>query len=262
MKTILGKKQSISNDTWIEAIENIEALVSEKELDLAVQIAIDDIKKTTKGKKAAYAWSAGKDSIVLGHICEKAGIKECMIGVCNLEYPAFYKWVEENKPGSCEIINTGQDIEWLSKRLDMLFPQSSAKATRWYSIVQHAAQRKYFKVQNLDILVLGRRRADGNYVGGKKAIYTDGKGITRYSPLATWKHEYILAYIHYNKLSLPPIYSWKNGYLCGTHPWPARRYTGSIENGWREVYSIDKNIVINAAAHIKSAQDFLESVVM
>ena len=127
-------------------------------------------------------------------------------------------------------------------------------------IVQHRAQREYFKAHELDVIILGRRRADGNYVGRNSNIYTDGKGVTRFSPLAAWKHEHILAYIHYHQLPLPPIYGWKNGYLCGTHPWPARQWTGSIENGWREVYDIDPSIVLAAAEKIDSARAFLKGV--
>ena len=112
----------------------------------------------------------------------------------------------------------------------------------------------------LDVIILGRRRADGNYVGRNSNIYTDGKGVTRFSPLAAWKHEHILAYIHYHQLPLPPIYGWKNGYLCGTHPWPARQWTGSIENGWHEVYDIDPGIVLAAAEKIDSARAFLKGV--
>lgn len=142
----------------------------------------------------------------------------------------------------------------------MLFPQESATAGRWFSIVQHRAQREYFKAHELDIIILGRRRADGNFVGRGANIYTDGKGVTRFSPLAAWSHEHVLAYIHYHQLPLPPIYGWKNGYLCGTHPWPARQWTGSTENGWREVYDIDPSIVTAAAEKLESAQAFLEGV--
>lgn len=260
MKTVLGKKQSISNDDWIQAMEHIEEYVTKEELELLTAITIDEIKKTVAGKKAAYAWSAGKDSLVLGHICEKAGIKECMLGICNLEYPAFLDWVEKNKPDNLEIINTGQDLDWLAKHQEMLFPQDSTKAARWFSIVQHAAQRKYYKEHELDILILGRRRADGNYVGRGSNIYTDGKGVTRYSPLANWKHECILAYIHYYKLPVPPIYSWPNGYKCGTHPWPARQWTKDIMHGWEEISTIDPNIVDKAAEKIESARRFKEGM--
>lgn len=254
----LAKKQSINNDKWFEAINNIEKFITKRELDKLVKETIAEIKTVTKGQRTAYAWSAGKDSIVLGHICEKAGITDCLIGVCDLEYPEFIKWIEDNKPRGCTVINTHQDLEWLSKHQDMLFPQDSKTAAKWFAIVQHKAQRQYFKDKNLNILVLGRRLADGNFVGRGNNIYTDSKGVTRYSPLSEWKHEHILAYIHYYKLPLPPIYDWKNGYLCGTHPWAARQWTGSIENGWQEVYDIDKSIVLSAAEKIESAKRFLE----
>ena len=70
----LAKKQSINNDKWLNAIENIEEFISKNELDKLVKETVKEIKTVTKGQKVAYAWSAGKDSIVLGHICEKAGI--------------------------------------------------------------------------------------------------------------------------------------------------------------------------------------------
>ena len=43
----------------------------------------------------------------------------------------------------------------------------------------------------------------------------------------------------------------------GTGPWAAREYTGSIENGWQEVYEIEPKIVERAAYYIESAADFL-----
>lgn len=254
----LGRKQNIKNEAWVEAIEKIESLVSLEELDALADSTIADIREKTSGKTAAYAWSAGKDSIVLGALCEAAGVTDCMMGICNLEYPAFVEWATSNKPDKCEIINTGQDLAWLSKHPEMLFPQDSSTAARWFAIVQHRAQMQYFKAHGLDVIILGRRRADGNYVGRGSNIYTDGKGVTRYSPLSAWTHEQILAFIHYRRLTLPPIYDWHNGYLCGTHPWPARQWTGGEENGWREVYNIDKEIVITAADYLPGARAYLE----
>lgn len=260
MKLIIGRKQSTNNEDWIKAIENIEDYVSREELKALTDQTIKEIIKTTKDKKSAYGWSAGKDSIVLGHICAKAGIRDCSIGVSDLEYPEFLKWIIGNKPTECKIINTGQDIDWLSNHLDMLFPKDSKISSRWFSIVQHKAQRMYYKEHELDVLILGRRRADGNYVGKGSNIYTDKKGVTRFSPLSEWKHEHILAYIHYHGLSLPPIYDWHNGYKCGTHPWPARPYTPDIKSGWKEIYDIDPDIVVKAAEKIKSAKEFMEGL--
>lgn len=259
MKNVLGRKQSIQNSDWLKAVENIGDLISREEVDELVASAVSEIKRQTAGKKAAYAWSAGKDSIVLGKICEMAGVTDCMMAICNLEYPAFLSWVNENKPEGLEIINTGQGIDWLKEHPDMLFPKDSKVAARWFSIVQHRAQAKYYKEHELDVILLGRRRADGNYCGRGSNSYTDGKGVTRYSPLAGWKHEAILGFIHYYRISVPPIYEWENGYLCGTHPWPARQWTGSLANAWREIYEIDPGIVREAAKKIESAKEYLKT---
>lgn len=260
MSDVLGRKQRIKNSDWIGAFGKIEQLVSKKELDQLVEKTVKEIKKKTKGKKAAYAWSGGKDSLVLGEICQRAGITPCVLVICNLEYQAFIEWVEAHKPQELSVINTGQDIKWLAGHLQMLFPQDSKFAARWFQIVQHRGQTKYYKEQGLDMLLLGRRRADGNYVGKGDNIYTNGQGVTRYSPLADWTHEQVLAFIHYYNLEMPPIYDWKNGYLCGTHPWPARQWTGSVVNAWAEIHEIDSSIVAEAAEHIQSAKDFLENL--
>jgi len=192
----------------------------------------DEIKKNTDGKKTAYAWSGGKDSLVLGEICHMAGITDCVLVICNLEYREFMEWTEKNRPEKLSVINTGQDMEWLAAHPGMLFPQDSRAASRWFSIVQHRGQALYYKNEHLDMIILGRRLADGNYVGNGSNIYTDRHGVTRYSPLSGWTNEQVLAFIYYYGLELPPIYKWKNGYLCGTHPWPARQWTGNIKNAW------------------------------
>lgn len=120
----LGRKQRIDNSAWLEAVATIEDAVSREELDELTAATVADIKATTAGKRAAYAWSAGKDSIVLGKLCEAAGVTDSMIGVCDLEYPAFAAWIEEHKPDGCEVINTRQDIDWLAKHPEMLSPKT------------------------------------------------------------------------------------------------------------------------------------------
>ncbi len=260
MNNLLEKKQKMKQEDWLKAIRNIEHTVKRDDLDKRIDQTIKEIKQTTYGKKAAYAWSGGKDSIVLGILCEMAGIKDCVLVVCNLEYKEFIEWVKKNKPEKLTIENTDQDLNWLAAHPQMLFPQDSKTAAQWFHRVQHQGQAKYYKKNNLDILLLGRRRADGNYVGNGKNSYTNKQGITRYSPLADWSHEEILAYIHYYSVELPPLYAWKNGYLCGTHPWAARQWTRTVENGWREVYEIDNSIVIEAAKFFSSAKEFLEHI--
>ena len=260
MKRILGRKQTTDNAKWLEAAADIERLVTKQELDEAVATALEAIRQTTEGKRTAYAWSGGKDSLVISHMCETIGIKDCVFGCCELEYPAFIAWCMEHKPAGCEVINTGQNLDWLAKHPTMLFLSNSTLVSRWFEIVQKTAIKRYVNSHGLDLVVVGHRKADGNFVGRGSNICSNGAGVTRYSPLADWPHELVLAYIHYHEIDMPPIYQWKDGYRCGTHPWPSRMGMKSVEDGWSDVYAIDPTIVEAAAAKLDSAARFLEGV--
>lgn len=256
MRTVLGRKQRIENDQWLEAIAHIEELVPYGELMLAVKSTIADIRAVSATQRVGFGWSGGKDSIVLANICQRAGVTKCMFAHSDLEYPEFLRWCLENKPLGCEVINTGQDIDWLVKHPEMLFPKGK-ELNKWYQIVQRKAFTEFFFRNKLDMLIVGHRKADGNVVGEGNVIRKNS-GEVRYAPLADWSHEMMLAYIHYFKLELPPIYGWKNGYRCGTHPWPSRMHTNSIQQGFDEVYEIDPTIVIHAAAKLESARLYLD----
>ena len=260
MKRILGRKQNSDNALWLDAAARIEELVSREELDAAVDAAKEEIGRVAAGKKTAYAWSGGKDALVIGRICEDLGIRDSALVRTDLEYPAFLAWCVKRKPKGCEVINTGQNLDWLSRRPAMLFPDNSVVASRWFQIVQQAGIRQYFKARALDMIIVGHRKADGNFVGKGSNILNAAGGVVRYSPLADWPHELILAYIHYHKIPTPPIYGWKDGYRCGTHPWPARSGMKSVADGWADIYEIDPSIVRQAAEKIDSAARFLEGV--
>ena len=47
MKIVLGRKQRIENDRWLDAMEHIEELVSREELDSAVATAVSGIRRAT-----------------------------------------------------------------------------------------------------------------------------------------------------------------------------------------------------------------------
>jgi 3'-phosphoadenosine 5'-phosphosulfate sulfotransferase (PAPS reductase)/FAD synthetase len=258
---MLGRKQSSTNAAWITTMKDIAAIVPREHLDRLVNRTIDDIRKTTKGKTVAYCWSGGKDSQVLQGICSLAGIKDCVMATTDkeLEFPAFLEWVGKNKPPNIEVINTGQDMEFLVRHIGWLFPQNGAVSVKWDHVIQHRGQDQYFWKHGLDMMLFGRRKADGNFVG-KSNVYKTTKGAVRYNPIADWRHEDVLAFVHHFNMPLPPFYSWEKGFVCGTHCWPSRQHTGSIQNGWKEIWGIDRSIVVMASNHIESAKQFLGGI--
>jgi 3'-phosphoadenosine 5'-phosphosulfate sulfotransferase (PAPS reductase)/FAD synthetase len=214
---------------------------------------------STGARRVAFAWSGGKDSLALEVVMQVAGIRPCLMGICELEYPEFLRWVTRHMPDELEVINTGLDLPWLAQNADLLFPQDASTAARWFRLIQHTAQEQYFKTRNLDVLILGRRHADGNFTG-LDGMYANRQGVVRYSPLRYWTHEDVLAVCAYCNVQMPPGYSWPNGFVVGTGAWPARQWTRTPEQGWREVFQIDPSIVEQAAPYLPSARTFLETV--
>lgn len=53
---ILGRKQKISNDAWLEAMKQIEDLVPKSELDERVGQTVKDIMATTNGSSAVLSY--------------------------------------------------------------------------------------------------------------------------------------------------------------------------------------------------------------
>lgn len=216
-KYILKKKYKNTQEEWLEVYKNIENYVSREEIEDKIQEAIKKIKKIIKGKKVAYAWSGGKDSIALQIIMEKMGINK---GVCAIsrkfEYSDFLEYINAHLPSGIEIVDKEISFDYLNKHRELIFPQNKKDLAKWYKLVQHNIQNEYFKKNKLDILILGRRLQDGNYVG-INGIYTKNNDITIYSPIYDWKHEDILAILHYYKKELPSFYFTDDGFNNGTH---------------------------------------------
>ena len=259
MKQVLGRKQSSRNEDWLRAWEHIEELISPEEVSSFASSARDEIRAATTGKRAAYAYSAGKDSIVLADLCEAAGVHTGYFAYCDLDYPAFVRWVEANKPAGVQMMHTGYGLDWLYHHQNLIFAEGQV-GQRWHQISQRGPFTRMFFENRLDLLLMGHRKIDGNNCGPDGYIRKQS-GETRFSPLRDWPHEALLGYIHYHGLALPPIYGWTDGWVQGTHAWPEREFCSEdIMKGYREIYEIDPGIVIEAAQKIPSARRFLEGV--
>jgi 3'-phosphoadenosine 5'-phosphosulfate sulfotransferase (PAPS reductase)/FAD synthetase len=258
----LGKKQGIADPTvWEATRARAREVWPDDRLEQLIEQTVDEIRKHTAGLRVGYGWSGGKDSVALRYVVERAGVTECVLGISNLEFPAFLQWVTDNMPDGLTVISTGQNLAWLARNPRMLFPQGSY-GPRWFKLINHTAQARYFQQQALDVILLGRRRSDGNWCGparatGQPPIYRNREGITRYSPLADWSHEAVFALIDRENLPLPPCYGWPRGYQIGTGAWPARQWTTSVGHGFEEVWQIDADVVRQAAPVLPQAAQWM-----
>lgn len=258
MKQVIGSKHHTTNQQWLDALANIESLVTREEVETFSEQATGRIRTATLGKHAAYAYSGGKDSIVLADLCEKAGIHEGYFAYCDLDYPAFIEWVKANKPAGVVMMHTGHGLDLLVRHPELIFARG-AVGQRWHQISQRRPFTSMFFDHHLDMLLVGHRTIDGNVCGPDFTIRKN-TGETRFSPIADWPHEILLGYIHYHGLALPPIYGWKDGFIQGTHAWPERDFCDTLEQGYREVYEIDPSIIVKAADKLPSASAFLKGV--
>lgn len=257
----LGRKQRESTEDFWETFRTLPEWYDRGRLERLIDAAVAELRGYARGRRVAYAWSGGKDSQALRLVAERAGITDCILAISDLEYPEFLRWATDHMPEGLTVLNTGQDLLWLARNREMLFPRDANTAARWFRIVQHAAQRDYFRQMRLDMLLLGRRWADGNYTGPSgTTIYKDRAGVVRQSPIAGWTHEDVLAAIRLYDLPLAPCYGWPRGFRVGTGSWPARQWTLSEEHGWTEVHAIDPDVVHAAAAYLPGARRYLEAM--
>lgn len=251
-------RTSASNQSYLDFWDRAVDEITKAHCESIVKRARDRIQANVSGRKVAMAWSGGKDSILLDYIASPFVVKNVVYACTNLEYPAFDKWVASNKPANTTEMNMGHDLAFLATHPDWLFPKEDGKrAYRWYSTIQVAAQTKFLNQSGCNCLLTGRRTKDNNNCG-KGGVRDRGDGMRIVSPMFDFSHEEVMACLRHFSLSLPPIYSWQNGWTEGTHPWPARYYPLTDEQGFAEVWAIDSGIIRGAALVLPAARRWLE----
>lgn len=251
MQRRLGMKQSSNNDDWLDVYYHIEDYVSKEEVKEAAERTINEIKRTTFNyHNPIFAYSGGKDSIVLADLCDKADIHVGVMSITEMEYPAFNKWLEVNCPNGVHLVSTKQNLDWLAKHQDRFLPRKEDVDKQ--SPINIGVQHDFYDKYGADVILLGRRKADGNYVGRGGNFYTDSTGRNKYNPISEWPHELLLGYIRYYGLNMPPIYDWADGFIQGTHPWFYREIQkgATFESTLQEIVKIDPNILKQAAKKV------------
>lgn len=255
-----GPKRTFTDEAWAFIREHITEIVSDAELDQLEEMTLKRAEEWLKDfERPLVCWSGGKDSQVLLHLMHRIGLREA-IGVFthpDLEYPTAMRWYNENRPDGCEFVITHHDLTWLSKHPDMLFPTTNAGASRAYQIIQQVHYDRYCREHEFDVVILGRRRKDGNFCPSEP--YAPKGGIYRANVIYDWDHEQTYAYMARYNLPLAPIYDWPDGFLEGTHPWCfrlSRKHHGySEKETWQVIYDIDPDIIDLARPFFPVAQE-------
>lgn len=262
----VGRKQTANNDNFVRLWTNIEQVVSRQEIDALIDRAAEEVKLTLhrfRPRNPFIAWSGGKDSLALHFVCSLAGMKRSVfIQQGSLEFPAFLRWVEKNKPAGLSTMNTGHDLAWLARNEGMCFPVEQRWYKQWF--MNRRGQDAFCKQAKVDLLTFGRRSEDGNFIGPGGVHEKDG--TVRYCPIRDWGHKHVLAVMHYYRLAVPPIYEWPNGWVIGTGPWPqwdahkCLTGKGTRVDCWRTLFAIDEQLVREAAPLFAHGREFLASI--
>lgn len=264
----LPVKQRSRHEDWLPALEYAYEHPNHQRADRLVDTAVARIHamaRTLGTTRIGYGWSGGKDSQALRIVADEAGVRECYLAISNLEWPAFLAWATEHMPDRLTVnLRKRINLAWLRLHPHMLFPDAYG-ASRWFQIIQATGRREFARNSGVDVVLLGRRVADGNQIiprrlaDGTGPYWYRDRGFTTASPLYDWTHEDVLAVLGSRNMPLPPNYGWPRGFRVGTGSWPARQWCTRTQ-GWAEVVHIDPTVAhAAAAAGIPGAAEALRS---
>jgi hypothetical protein len=100
----------------------------------------------------------------------------------DLGYPAFLARVTAHMPSfRAGDDGPGHGLAHTASGQDL--SQDARTAANRLTLVQHAARDPYYQYHQLDMPIMGRRTADGNYMGDPQGIYHNNAGLARHSPV-------------------------------------------------------------------------------
>lgn len=247
----LRSKRQFTHTEVQRVWEHIEEIVPGGEAARLVEEAAEEVLRCCSGRRTAMCWSGGKDSLALQAVVETAGLPTD--GVCGvaqgLEFPEQLAWVERHAPPGVVVMDRSDfDLPWLAANPRYVFPSGpdaqvfTQNVTRW-------SQRQYQAQHDPDVMLMGRRRADGNWFDNRAPFCasTNGAGMLSYSPIRDWTHEQTLGVVRwYSVAGLPPVYGYPHGWTTGTGPWPGRRMPG---DPWYNTILADPSVVAAAARY-------------
>lgn len=174
------------------------------------------VRKTVR--KPLIAFSGGKDSIVLAHICSQYGY-DVSVRDNALTFYRVERQVREIAMrlflNLVNIDRLGRDWPFYPMHRKYLFPDTKVQG-QFYQIAQQTTIRRFADRGGFDGVMMGRRRQE-NCIPSQ--IYRNSEGVWQIMPLAHWTHEEIWSYIRHHRLAAPDIYETSVGIDDGCTTW-------------------------------------------
>lgn len=214
--------------------ENAHNEISKAQCSELIKRTADEIASVSAGERVVYAWSGGKDSVVLEHCLRMVGNYAGVCVATQLEYPCVADFMQRERPRGVEIVQTSHDLQWLRANPRMLFPSDSRTKSEWLRIVQHKHTDDFAKRAGATMLVFGRRTEDGNVMKGK--VYSVEGKARRYNPLKDFTHVQVWAIMQHFGLAEYPLYGLHaTSLVTGTGAW-------AQEPSWQVVRETDEQL--------------------
>lgn len=214
--------------------------------------AIERICAYARPEDLCYAWSGGKDSLVIEWLCRAAGVSGGILYVPNLdvEWTFMQSWWEQELPIDCSIYRDAGLNLGFYQRHPHLLTAYNAGANQHYNMPKWTAQFAYAEGRKAQAIIMGRRTIDGNPCG-PHGVSGGRNGVQVLNPIYDWSHEDVLAFIRYKKLVLPPTYFMPNGFHLNNQRWIASKPT---QRGlWELLREYDMDSLQEAARYFPNA---------
>lgn len=257
-------RKSAFTDAEVQATwDRVGDLVTREQAEAAVAEAADEMRRVIGDRRPALAWSGGKDSLAVEAVYVASGYP--VRGVCSvasqLEFPAMLEYQRQYRPSGVELLDRRElTLDWLARHPRYCFPTGGNDAQVYTVEVTRWGQHEYQRKVRPDFVVMGRRRADGNWFTKENpyGVHRNRTGMVSYSPVRDWSHELTLAVVRYYGKPLAPTYAYPFGWTTGGGPWPGRR----MPRPWYNTWVADPTVVeLAARAGVEGAARFLREEV-
>lgn len=259
MKNILKAKHFNPESAWRYVWDNYTEFRTKDEVESLIEQTVAETKSVCSGHKPAYAWSGGKDSIAMQIVCEEAGINNGFCAYNQLFFSESIDFFFKNKPKGIVMIDTGEDYDWLARHPSFLFPPSSTN--NWSERTHLKCQTDYVKKYGADLILMGKRTQDGNWVPKDSLIKVGANGVPIYCPIRNWTHEDVICAIRYRGKTISNFYFKDGG---GFHYGDTKFALMSpmkgetVSDAWNRIYKLEpEKVVRSAEAGIPSAIEYL-----